>query len=143
MIIVGDTAFLLSNKEEGWVTLKKDEDISIPEYGIENISPFLLGLFAFPQYYLNSNSGDSLSDEYSFRNQKIVSQFGRNDREFLLIDPHSLVAGAYTKRKNFNDGFFPSMVRIFEPGRDWQITLQIDKIRLSPPLPESIWKRGL
>jgi hypothetical protein len=140
MIIDRDTAYLRSNKEDGWEMLNRDEDISIPEFGIENISPFLLGLFAFPQYYLNSKSGDSLSDEYYFRNQQIVSQYGRNDREFLLIDPHSLVAGAYTKRKNFDDGFFPSMIRIFEPGHDWQITLQIDKIRLSPPLPESIWK---
>jgi hypothetical protein len=141
MIIANDTAYLLSNKEDGWQMLDRDEDISIPEFGIENISPFLLGLFAFPQHYLNSSSGDTLTDEFSFRGQKIISQFGRNNREFLLIDPHSLVAGAYTKRKNFNDGFIPSLVRIFEPGHDWQITLQIDKIRLNPVLPENIWKR--
>jgi hypothetical protein len=140
MIIAGDSAFLLSNKDEGWIAIRKDETVSLDEFGIDNISPFLLGLYAFPQYYLH-NSADT-SYEYLWRGDTLDIQPGRNDREFLLIAPRSLLAAAYSRRRDFANGFYPSSVKIFIPGHDWEINLGIDKIIINPGLPQRIWNRG-
>jgi hypothetical protein len=140
MIITGQTAYLLSDKEVGWETVHRDEGISVEEYGIQNISPFYLGLFAFPQFYLHLGA-DSIS-EYSFHNEKIMVQQSEDRSGFLLFDPRSKVAAAYTKPKNVADGYYPSNIKIFEPDNYWQIDLRIDKIRLNPALPEKIWRRG-
>ncbi len=139
MIIMGENAWLLSNKEEGWMAVRRGEGISIAEYGIQNISPFFLGLYAFPQYYLHSES--TAGPEYSFHDEEIMVQESQNGRSFLIFEPQSRVAAAYSKRKDFDDGFYPSNIKIFEPDRNWQINLRIDKIRLNPRLPEKIWRR--
>jgi hypothetical protein len=141
MIVAGDSAYLLSNKDEGWVTIRRGEEISIADFGIDNISPFLLGLYAFPQYYLHSQAESNSSDEYLLNGDKLVTQPGRNDREFMMINPHSFLAAAYGKRKDFNGGYYPSFITIFVPGRDWEINLSIEKIIINPTLQVNIWKR--
>jgi hypothetical protein len=141
MVIIGDSAYLLSNKDDGWVRLERGEDISIEEFGIEHISPFLLGLMAFPQYYLRGDSSNAASDEYTYDNATIISQRGQSAREFMLFESHSLVAAAYGKRRDIENGFYPSSIRIFKPGNEWQIELDIEKIRLNAALPEKVWQR--
>ena len=139
MIIAGDSAYLLSNKDEGWVTLHRGEVVSIDEFGIEKISPFLLGLYAFPQYYLHS-AADS-SDQFIFENARILTQTSSDVRQFLLIEPGSMLAAAYGNRKNRDGGYYPSTVKIFMLDHDWDINLRIEKILINPEFPEQIWER--
>ncbi len=141
LVIAGENAFLLANRADGWVTLHQGEEIAVAEYGIENISPFLLGLYAFPQYYLNSSETPESGDEYPFREQTLISHQGQDEREFVLTEPRSQISAAYGERKEFENGFYPSRIKIFKPDSDWQITLQIDKIRVNPSLPGRIWRR--
>jgi hypothetical protein len=139
MIIAGDSAYLLSNKEEGWVTLHQGEVVSIDEFGIENISPFLLGLYAFPQYFLHSTADSS--DQFIFENVRILTQTGPDVRQFLLVEPGSMLAAAYGNRKNRDGGYYPSFVKIFMLDHDWDINLRLEKILINPDLPEQIWQR--
>jgi hypothetical protein len=139
MVTLGRAAYLLSNKEEGWVSIHQGEGISIEEYGIQNISPFFLGLFAFPQYYLHPRA--DANSEYSFQDEKIMVQESQNARAFLIFDPHSHLAAAYTGPRDLDGGVYPSRIKIFEPDNGWQINLRIDKIRINPRLPEKIWQR--
>ncbi len=141
MVIAGDDAFMLADRDEGWVTLHQGEEIAVAEYGIEYISPFLLGLYAFPQFYLRSGEIPDSSDEYSYRDQMLTSHQGQDEREFVLTEPRSQISAAYGERKEFEGGFYPSQIKIFRPDRDWQITLQIEKIRVNPSLPGRIWRR--
>jgi hypothetical protein len=143
MVILGDSAYLLSNKDDGWIGLKRGEDVSIEEFGIDHISPFLLGLFAFPQYYLQGDSSNASSDDYKYNNETIISQLAQNNREFMLFESQSRVAAVYVKRKDFENGYYPSSIRIFKPGSEWQIKLEIEKVRLNAALPDQIWKRDL
>jgi hypothetical protein len=142
MIILGETAYLLWDKDEGWKTIHRGEELSVEEYGIQNISPFFLGLFAFPQYYLHSDSTMTFSDERLFLDENIIIQEGQGDRAFMLFEPRSRVAAAYSERKDFKDGFYPAEIKIFEVDKNWQINLGIDKIRLDPQLPQRIWRRN-
>ncbi len=56
MIIIDSTASILGSSDDGWQEFHRGEDINIPDYGLENISPFLIGLFIFPQYYIHDRN---------------------------------------------------------------------------------------
>jgi len=140
MVILDDQAHVLTDK--GWMTLQRDEQIAVAEYGIENISPFLIGPVIFPQYYpadiTSSEDDKTISitiDEIGFSSS--VRELGEY---FNLIEPETGLVAEYTDRKNHEDGFYPSRIEAFRPdSNDWKIVIKIGKIRKDPVIPPTVW----
>jgi hypothetical protein len=143
LVIADDLASAYSRAEGEWYGFKRGELLDIPEYGIEKMTPFLLGTYILPQYYLRpAGSADapitlvSPSDNVEFHIES-----GTPERSFLLSRGNADIIAVYSRRKNHGDGFYPSQVEIFDKTESWRISLEIDKIRINPSIPAKLWLR--
>lgn len=143
LVIADDLAYAYSRADGEWYGFKRGELLDIPEYGIEKMTPFLLGTYILPQYYLRlTGSPDapitlvSPSDNVEF-----YIETGTPERSFLLSHSNADIVAIYSRRKNHDDGFYPSQVEISDRARSWQISLEIDKIRINPSIPAKLWFR--
>ena len=142
MIVFNDTEFIYSGKV-GWQTISKGEQVDVESYGIEDLSPDLTGLFAFPQYYLHS-SGDEISlgeYQFAFSDRDFSLHQGQDQNGFLLMQADSGISAIYSHRHEFDRGYYPSVVKIYEPDAPWQLTLHINKLRVNPQIPAQVWER--
>lgn len=140
MVVLGDAAHVLTN--DGWMRLKRRENIAVTEYGIENISPFLIGPLIFPQYYPSKVSSDANPKRLTVEiNDNIfISNPPANDGSFDLFESQSGMIAKYTGRKEFETGFYPSHIEVFRPDSgNWRIVLKITRIRKDPEIPVTIW----
>jgi len=140
MVVLGDKAHILT--DDGWTTLRADDRIDFAEYGISNISPFLIGPIIFPQYYparVNSIDGhgnllveiDNI-DFYSFPSF--------TNGHFSLWDPQTDIVSSYERRKNAGDGFYPSHIEVHTSGfSEWYIILNITRIKENSEIPPAVW----
>jgi hypothetical protein len=143
LVIADDLAYAYSRAEGEWYGFKKGELLDIPEYGIEKMTPFFLGTYVLPQYYLRlAGSPDAPGTLVSpSDNVEFYIETGAPERSFLLSRGNADIIAIYSRRKNHNDGFYPSQVEIFDKTESWQISLEIDKIRINPSIPAKLWLR--
>lgn len=141
MIILEETAFVYSSADRHWLVSRSDQLFDVPEYGIEKISPVLLGVFVLPQYFLELlESGASSARLISYRHDReFAASRVTNGRSMTLIESDSDLIAVYRKIKNLTDGYYPSEVEIFDRTENWRMVLQIDKIRENVRLPDEIW----
>ena len=141
MIILGEDAHLLSSEDEGWRILHKGERVAVAEYGVDNISPFLTGLFAFPQYFIRALDGETGPGEYGFSwdDEPFTCRAARKQMEFSISQKNSGIKAVYGGRKDFENGFYPSKIEITNAPGSWRITLNIDAVRVNPQIPQSVW----
>lgn len=143
MVMIEKTAYARDRDSDSWTVVNPDERLSIPEYGIENFTPDILGYFVFPQFYaagdMNFDSDKLLlsSDEYSFRilPSRNVSTFTMENRQIDLT-------ASYARRKDRGSIYYPSRIEISKPDRNWKISFEIEKIRLDPEISSKIWDRN-
>jgi hypothetical protein len=144
LVIISDSAFVLSNSKEGWITLGVGEVASITDFGIENFSPFSIALFAFPQYYSADVMDDPETGELTLQylqSKLNISQNMPKVSQFSIVETESDITAVCSKRKDFESGFYPSLVTVNHPGQPWQIIFNITKLRTDPPTPSKIWAR--
>jgi hypothetical protein len=141
MLLLDDAAYLYSSKE-GWQKILEGERVTIEAYGIENLSPNLTGLFAFPQFYLRSALNETYPGEYQFAfcDRDFVLHQGQDQKGFLLMQANAKISAIYSRRHDFASGYYPSIIKIFEPDSKWQMTLHINKLRLNPQIPPQVWE---
>ncbi len=141
LVIADHRAYAYSRDDGKWHMFKKGDFLEIPEYGIEKLSPFLLGNYIFPQYYLrlagSENSSNRLISPY--HNMEFYFESGAGERSFLLSCRNADIKALYSRRMNHESGFYPSQVEIFDRTESWRISLEIDKIRINPSIPAKIW----
>ena len=143
MIVDSENAYLLSNKDEGWVVLNKSERAVIAEYGIDNISPFYTGLYLFPQFYIRSEFKRDEFSPLSFSYGPGNFKFGYTEEsnKLFLSEPQTAITAEYSRCREMGDGYYPARIRIFEPDQDWEISMKINKIRINPQISERVWRR--
>lgn len=141
MVIIDTTANILGNRDEGWRKFRRGEDIDIPDYGLENLSPFLIGLFVFPQYYIHPKSSADIIPEnnFIFKGETLKTLWNDNIKEFSLLDDNSKIMAAYSIKKSFANGYYPSKIAIAGADNSWKITLQITKVVLNREIPLKTW----
>jgi len=142
MIVLDTTAYLLSSHDEGWVTLGRLERASVAEYGIDNISPFETGFFAFPQFYsgtISENGEHDFTLEYNSNEYRCYSQI--DNSRFSIYSPDNQIVIHYNNRHEFGDGFYPAKIEVSSPDGNWKIRLTIDSIRVNPRMPAKVWQR--
>ncbi|OGC90291.1 MAG: hypothetical protein A2W25_05975 [candidate division Zixibacteria bacterium RBG_16_53_22] len=140
MVILGDAANILTN--EGWTHLTRGQSIGVAEYGISNISPFLIGPVIFPQYYPVDVAGDDDGRKVQLRingtgfSSRIMNYGGY----FNLIEPRTGLISEYTNRKNLDSGFYPARVEILNPqSGNWRIILEITRLKINAEIPPAVW----
>lgn len=142
LITTGDSAFAKSRDMESWRLMKSSELLELPEYGIENLTPSDLGVYIFPQFYLE-RSGDtgrrmkliSKSDNTVFK----VTAAG-DQKSFILEREGSRIKASYKKALKFSGGQYPSEISVFDEYGNWQISIKIDRVRLNPKISPKIWR---
>jgi hypothetical protein len=144
MVNINNESYLLSNNNDGWVLIPQGEAASIADFGIENISPHLAGIFAFPQYYLPYLKDDSTLGEQIFTyndNILVVSTQHESTNHFGILEPETGIAAAYSKRRDIDGGFYPSRVTLLQPDEPWRLTFNITKVKVNPLIDPRIWNR--
>jgi hypothetical protein len=141
LVVLGDIAQILA--DDGWIAIAADERVDISEYGIENISPFLVGPLIFPQYYpvdlVDTNDVGYLA--VTVRGHGFSSRLQQFGEYFNLIDPRTGIIAEYRNRKEFDEGFYPSSIETFNPqSSGWKINLKITRIRENPTIPPTVWQ---
>lgn len=144
LVIADHYAYACSRGDGKWYRFKRTDLLDIPEYGIEKLMPFLLGTYIFPQYYLRLADPKNGSNRLiaPFDNMEFHSESGAAERSFLLSRRNTDIIALYSHRKNHRDGFYPSRVEIFDKTESWRISLEIDKIRINPSIPDRLWFRS-
>lgn len=144
LVITDDYAYANSRNDRRWYRFGRDDLLDIPEYGIEKLTPFLLGTYIFPQYYLRlagpENAPGSLISPSGDMDFNLESGAGKGS--FLLSSRNADIIALYSRRKNYKDGFYPSKVEIFDKTESWRISLEINKIRINPSIPVELWLRN-
>lgn len=142
LVIVNETAFAIDRESDKWTVAAADEKLIVPDYGIRSITPDLLGYYIFPQFYLSGDSRfnpDNMTvskDGYIFRLSP-----SKNQKSFNLMGTNSDLMAVYSRRKDSGGGYYPSKIAISPHDESWRISLEIDKIRLNPKIPDKIWDR--
>lgn len=141
LVIADHYAYAYSRDDGKWLRLKRGDLLDIPEYGIEKLTPFLLGTYIFPQYYLHLADSENASNRLisPFDNIEFHIESGAGERSFLLSRWNADIIALYSRKKNHEDGFYPSRVEIFDKTESWRISLEIDKIRINPSIPAKLW----
>jgi len=142
MVVLDTTAYLLSNNDQGWVTLGRLERASVAEYGIDNISPFETGIVILPQYFMDSCS-DATEGTLSlhYRDQHYLCVNDNDFRRFTIQAKNGKIISGYSRPQKFGDGFYPAKIDIFSPYGNWKILLTIENIRVNPLIPLKAWER--
>jgi hypothetical protein len=141
LIVDGTIEFHSGNKD--WQTIDKGEQAAVEPYGIYNLQPVLTGLFVFPQYYLHSFGHEIYPGEYQFGpyDSDFTLHQEQSQKDFLMIQARAKITAIYSHRHDFENGYYPSKVKIFDPDSKWQMTLLIKKLRLNPQIPLQVWER--
>ena len=144
LVIADRYAYAYSRDEGRWYRFKRGDLLDIPDYGIEKLTPFLLGTYIFPQYYLRLAGPQNGSDRLisPLDNMEFHIESVARERSFLLTRRDTDIITLYSRRKNYEDGFYPSRVEIFDKTESWQMSLEIDKIRINPSIPAKLWFRN-
>jgi hypothetical protein len=140
MVILGDAANILT--DEGWGHLNRGENIEFAEYGISNISPFLIGPIIFPQYYPTKlgQVGNTGHLTIEIAGTHFFSDPSRYGGSFDLFEPQSGLLAGYADRKNIARGFYPSYIEVCNPvSGDWRIILKITRIKANADIPPDVW----
>ncbi len=142
MAVIGDTAFIKSKNLPEWEIYHTGDLFDIPEYEIVELNPFLLGIYCFPQLYFGgikfseSLSGDNL---ISGRFEFAVHQ-PKKQNSFVLAEVNSRFMAAYSGRKEFDGGYYPSSIEITPDNSKWRISARIKKLKINPPIPDKLWQ---
>lgn len=143
LVIVDETAYAIDRESDEWTVVAADEKLMIPDYGIESVTPDLLGYYIFPQFYLQSGFGfDPEQMTISTENYSFIIHPSGNQKSFVLSGVDQNLTAFYSRRKDSGSGYYPSRIEISPVDESWQIRLEIDKIRLNPNLSERIWRRN-
>jgi hypothetical protein len=143
MVMIDRTAYARNRDSDQWTVVRPDEKLALPEYGIENFTPDILGYFVFPQFYstgtlvFDSEKMFLSSEEYSFR--LIPSP---NNRSFTMGYAAIGLNATYSRRKDFTGGFHPSKIQVVQPDQNWKILFEIEKLKLNPRVSSKIWDRN-
>jgi hypothetical protein len=143
MAILDETVYILKQGE--WLVADRDSRIDIPEYGIANISPFLIGTIIFPQYYPASLVEDSVeyNPVYDINGTEFIAAYEHWGGHFRLTDSQTDISADYFNKKEFDSGFYPSRIEITGPGdKVWEILIKITKVRKNVTLPLAIWQHS-
>lgn len=143
MVILGQDAFVTNPESpNGWQALDRNARVEIAEYGIENISPFLTGLFVFPQYYFVSDPF-AKENEGSFSWDDITLKYyqSENEKQFVIKQSDADLFAIYSGRKDVPGGYYPSRVEITDSQRRWQIAIRITAMRVNAAVPDQVWDR--
>lgn len=141
LVIADHRAYAYSRDDRKWYRFKKGDFLEIPEYGIEKLSPFLLGNYILPQYYLRLADSESSTNRLisPYEDMEFYFESGAGKRSFLLSCWNADIVALYSHRINHGGGFYPSRVEIFDRTESWRISLEINKIRINPSIPAKIW----
>jgi hypothetical protein len=141
IVVLPEGTVLKSRDDAQPLILKQGEKFQVPEYGIEKLSPNLLGVYILPQYYLilAGSSGrfarlTSRTQEAEFR-----SASAGNGRLVTLTSAESDLVGVYSRAKRVDEGFYPSEIEISDRYGGWRISLEIEKMKIDAELPVKIW----
>lgn len=143
LIIADGAAYVMDKESDNWVVVSKNEKILIPDYGVDSIIPDAIGYCLFPQFYMRTElrlDAEKMlisSDEYDFHIAP-----SRNQTSFTLSGGELNLSAFYGRRKNLNGGYYPSLVEISSPQKDWRITIEIERIKLNPKISSKIWERN-
>ena len=143
MIVMDTTAYLLANKDEGWVALGPNERAEVAEYGIDYISPFETGMVIFPQYYVDSFTphGENALTLKS-RSHDYQCAIENAGKRFVILAGEYEIVSEYSRPYAFEDGFYPSMIKLSTPDAKWNIKIHIGNIKVNPIIPLKIWVKG-
>lgn len=141
LVIADPYAYAYSRDDGKWFRLKRGDLLDIPEYGIEKLTPFLLGIYIFPQYYLRLADSENASNRLisHFDNMEFYIESGGAKRSFVLSRRNDDIMALYSRRKNHKGKYYLSRVEIFDRTESWRIRLEIDKIRINPSIPAKLW----
>lgn len=142
MIVIDSFAFMLSSKDEGWVTLGRMELASVAEYGIDNISPFQTGLMVIPQLFVDSLTEKSQGQfSFDYDLEKYECATIADQKRFSIMEPSNQIVAEYGRRHEIGGGYYPSHIKISRPGESWQISLRLERVRINPQIPPRAWRR--
>jgi hypothetical protein len=141
MVIADGIANIKSRESKGWSAFDSNENIEIPEYGIENITPSLLAVYILPQYFLEIQN--RLASRVKLESRLDDSVFeaitaGDGGTVALVSDRYGASA-SYRNPRSFENGYYPSEIKIFDDGENWLISMEILKIRKDPEIPRKTW----
>jgi len=141
LIAFGDSAYLYSSADQGWITIGPGESASIEEYGISNLSPFLTSALLLPQRFIGPLGDGDAQQAYSvsYEGHELIVSQGQNASQFRISEPESHLIARYGRRKDVGDGFYPSQVTISDFNSSWRLRIRIDRLKLNPEIPASIW----
>ena len=142
LIIADHFAYAMDRESGDWTVEPADENLSIPDYGIDGVTPEMFKYSVLPQYYLgNELFFDPRNSvlETDTRAFQIISS--SNNKSFTLSSPDLDLLIIYGKRRDIGTGYYPSKIEIAPFNKSWSITLTIDKIRINPSIPSSVWDR--
>jgi hypothetical protein len=141
MVVLPERAVLHSRDDPQPLVLEPDGRFRVPEYGIEKLSPSLLGVYAFPQYFLvlAGISGSSAGLFARHRQAQFTAMSTGNGNQVTMTSPESDLVATYRKARSLPGGFYPSEVEISDRSGNWRITLETEKVRKNARLPDKIW----
>lgn len=143
LVLIDNTAYVRGRDADLWTVVKPYERLAVPEYGIENLTPGLLGYFIFPQFYsaaglvFDSEGMILSSEEYSF-----ILTPSPDNKSFTLGYAEIGLSAFYSIRKDFAGGFYPSIIQVIQPEGSWEISFEIEKLILNPRVSSKIWNRN-
>ncbi len=143
LVVFGDEAYARDREFPGWTMYGQNDRLEIPEYGIEDLTPFDIGYFVFPQfYYQNSIVSGSGKKILFLGNQEFVVNSNPDRRSFSVWNQYLNLYADYSKRKENANGYYPAEIFIFSNDNEWKISLKIEKLKLNPKIPSRVWERN-
>lgn len=144
IVVLPEMAVLKSRDDAQPLVLEPGQKFQVPEYGIEKLSPYMLGVYILPQYYLSltGSSGRFARLTSRTREGEFNSASAGNGRLVTLMSAESDLVGVYSRVKRFDGGFYPSEIEISDKYGDWRISLEIEKIKINAELPVKIWSQN-
>lgn len=143
LVVIGNEAYALDRQSPGWTVYGQNDRLEIPEYGIEDLTPFDLGYFVFPQFYFQNFFVNGSGKEILFLgNQEFIVKSNPDLKSFSIWNQELNLLANFGKRKDRADGYFPSEISIFSKDKKWEISLEIEKIKLNPKIPSRVWERN-
>lgn len=141
LIALRDSAYLYSSADQGWITIGPGESASIEEYGISNLSPFLIGALLLPQHFIGPLGDADAQQAYraNYDGHELVVSQGQIENEFRISESESHLVARYGRRKDVGDGFYPSQVTISDFNSSWRLRIHIERLKLNPEIPASTW----
>jgi hypothetical protein len=142
LLIIGEEAFATSNGWDDWQAIEKGETLSVPEWGIDKFSPYIIGPLVFPQYYFSYLDWEGALEDIGHikqQQQEFILTRSENLRGFTITEESSGILAYYSNLKKIDGGFFPSKAQISSFDSDWRIVIEIAKIRKNLPNVPTIW----